>query len=1680
VKIFRQVLLVLAILAVSVRPGIAQPTVQAPVANPPATLALNEATRTNPTTLTGTLTGTDPNGASLTFRLSTPPSHGSVTVNSSGSFTYKLDPEYIGADSFGFIVNNGSLDSAEATVAINVIPGNDPPNAYPIYATIPPNGILYGQLLGDEIEDDMLAYSTYSIVSQPHNGTVTVDPNFGQFLYTPNSNVQSGTTDSFTYTVYDGAVYSLPATVSIVIGSDSVGFIADTVITNVEGADLVNVPVYSPASVSGAAVDEAVDRANQRLYVLTANALNVYDITAPIGAIQLNITLNTSVTLGFTAERIALSLDGRTAYIGSKDQVTAINLYPEYVASKGFMPAYTYLRTYSFPNGVPAGRDVAAMGVHPAGDRLYVVIDMDPASKKLNINNNLLLSDAGNGTTAAQALATAKLTDYGFLTYLDISSDLSISQANQTPAKFVTPFNLMNLSSGIAVLDIRKIAFSPDGNYALICGVGAQSPRITPFGVMPTSDLGTGGTLVVDVRRYTDQSMSTPPVAVANPYLGFIPDTEYGENTAALRLQIVQKGATIIHPDVLAAGLLLSAAQSANDVSLSAGASGLGLLPDTLAALDDTSAAYDVLWQTYQDYGNMQAYFDLYPRNMVGASGVAINHTGDFGVVTMEDTNNLGLLKLSLTKQLSGYSPGSPLVDDAGNPSFNIARGTGKTVNGFDAALDGAAPTKTFSEWAYPQAVAFTSDDSRIFIGMANGGPTPNKSNQAGTADALHLKTARDDPNSVFLSNSPPPGYVLAGNGGFESPRLATTLQNIDSSHDSLSDQVKAYNRWNALRPLSQIPQALQAKVASTDVAHLTIPGTVFKSDPTIPDSLNVGFFLPLSGIGYRLNTFGMPADTTNVATRGVVAALEQIGVLWNQLYHNPGYQPPTGSQPLPDNLPKITRPYFIIGLLSQPGGGIIQNQAQEALTHMPGTGNEADFPYLKLNSDEAFNFVPSAGPSNPTDNTGETKVGFDEPNTEALIRLLLSDLKVTKIELDPYPLALMPPDVQSDFRLIPHGNRTDPNSRRDLSNHMHVTFSDLHVDLSIDADNRGVITDSPAELAAKNQTNGEGKYILPNTGFIGDINNLGIPDYADGYDLFSGNYRANASTTFAPMIIRFPDDVDLKTMQFSLTYDESDPSQVTQVPNPAYISAGQTPNVPQFLYNLPPTGSYRIWTKDGPQARHEAGIDVNGDFIASGTLYSVSDLLKNDPPNQGTDRSVTVYIESVIPGASAAAVTINVTPNAGAQSSIATTLTDTVHVSGFHMGLAVDANGDGVIKLPNEDNSDVVTDARPFRFWVNDDNETGGTTPDYAGNVVNGADDLKDFFPVYLDLKLELLALPPSASVKYILKQEDSALNFVYTNLTRATAFSYKNSTSTTGFGPNFNQPAASATTQQITAAGVELSAVFLTQVVNQDAGVLLIDGRAASAKPLMLSIVKDGVEVAALTLPLLQFDVHYDADNTTVDGYPDPTKGDLGPAERTAQLSSDLETYPGVRTFVNWIDVYSDGVIGYADGIDKFGNGHPNACWKFEPFLIEVATLQNFPNAKFVFSYSGSDPDQMTMEGSGPTASYVLPSSNYLRIWTKDGDQVREPQSADNGGDFVNPGQAYTAQQLGWQPGDQYIRLYIEAVNLPQSGQTMPISVKFFPDGSVGVPNTFQATVNVQIYYISTENPGIDNMGF
>jgi MYXO-CTERM domain-containing protein len=72
-----------------------------------------------------TLAGSDVEGDALGYTVVTPPAHGTLT-GTGATLTYTPSPDFNGDDAFTFTVNDGTADSAPATVIVAVAPVDDP------------------------------------------------------------------------------------------------------------------------------------------------------------------------------------------------------------------------------------------------------------------------------------------------------------------------------------------------------------------------------------------------------------------------------------------------------------------------------------------------------------------------------------------------------------------------------------------------------------------------------------------------------------------------------------------------------------------------------------------------------------------------------------------------------------------------------------------------------------------------------------------------------------------------------------------------------------------------------------------------------------------------------------------------------------------------------------------------------------------------------------------------------------------------------------------------------------------------------------------------------------------------------------------------------------------------------------------------------------------------------------------------------------------------------------------------------------------------------------------------------------------------------------------------------------------------------------------------------------------
>ena len=197
------------------------PVNDAPVADPQSVSTDED------TPLPIVLSGSDVEASPLTYNAPSTTAHGTLT-GTVPNLTYTPALNYTGPDSFTFTVNDGALNSAPATININVIAANDAPaavnNTYPAnednLLTVAAPGVL-----GNDTDVDGPSLTAILVTTTP-NGALTLNSN-GSFTYLPNLNINGS--DSFTYKANDGLLDSNVATVTINITAVNDAPVLDTI-----------------------------------------------------------------------------------------------------------------------------------------------------------------------------------------------------------------------------------------------------------------------------------------------------------------------------------------------------------------------------------------------------------------------------------------------------------------------------------------------------------------------------------------------------------------------------------------------------------------------------------------------------------------------------------------------------------------------------------------------------------------------------------------------------------------------------------------------------------------------------------------------------------------------------------------------------------------------------------------------------------------------------------------------------------------------------------------------------------------------------------------------------------------------------------------------------------------------------------------------------------------------------------------------------------------------------------------------------------------------------------------------------------------------------------------------------------------------------------------------------------
>ena len=148
------------------------------------------------------------------------PAHGTLTLNTDGSFAYKADANYNGPDSFTYKAIDGDGEYGVAVASLTVNPVNDNPTAANVAFVLPEDGgpTPLDVLANDSsFPDSGETLTVAGIATAAAHGTVVVTAGGGSVTYTSDKDYNGP--DSFSYTIADSNGGVATASVNITVTS---------------------------------------------------------------------------------------------------------------------------------------------------------------------------------------------------------------------------------------------------------------------------------------------------------------------------------------------------------------------------------------------------------------------------------------------------------------------------------------------------------------------------------------------------------------------------------------------------------------------------------------------------------------------------------------------------------------------------------------------------------------------------------------------------------------------------------------------------------------------------------------------------------------------------------------------------------------------------------------------------------------------------------------------------------------------------------------------------------------------------------------------------------------------------------------------------------------------------------------------------------------------------------------------------------------------------------------------------------------------------------------------------------------------------------------------------------------------------------------------------------------------
>jgi VCBS repeat-containing protein len=409
-------------------------------------------------------------GGNLTYAVATGVTHGTLSLNANGSFTYTPSANYNGSDSFTYTVTDAaSGESATRTVSLGVTPVNDGPTTSNLTLTTAEDVSVAGQVVANDIDGDALSFAVSTAAS---HGSVVLNATNGTFTYTPSANYHGS--DSFVVTVSDGKGGTTTSTVTVGVTPGTDLSSANDSFTTDEDSVLTASVATNDSTTSGGALTYAVATGVTH-GTLSFNSDGSFTYTP-------TTNYNGSDSFTYTVTDAASGESAtRTVSLG----VTPVNDAPVGVAD-----SITVLEGGTVTSLVGGATSVLTNDADAENNTLNAVLVSGPANGTLTLNANGTFSYTHNGSETTTDSFTYRAND-GSVNGNLVTVNIGVTPVNDAPVATSATFTG---NEDAAFITVSLAGTDVDGT---ISGIKVSALPTSAEGILYLADGATAVTIAM-------------------------------------------------------------------------------------------------------------------------------------------------------------------------------------------------------------------------------------------------------------------------------------------------------------------------------------------------------------------------------------------------------------------------------------------------------------------------------------------------------------------------------------------------------------------------------------------------------------------------------------------------------------------------------------------------------------------------------------------------------------------------------------------------------------------------------------------------------------------------------------------------------------------------------------------------------------------------------------------------------------------------------------------------------------------------------------------------------------------------------------------------------------------------------------------------------------------------------